>query len=201
MKIRRLMAATFVCAAVVFGATFLVSSSRAQAGERQVTHTCSALDRQFLNTVSSNMTQLAYWSDALVQNDVAPGVVVKQARAEAAQVDATGPTDPTLEQTRGLLHAMFSAYARAIAAAWRPGDRILGYRLDIYSSLIYYSGHPVQWLDTPLELANDVCLPGRVFIVIAESERQRVALPKGLTELSAPDGVEVLVKPADLRCP
>jgi len=91
--------------------------------------------------------------------------------------------------------------ARAIAAAWRPGDRILGYRLDIYSSLIYYSGHPVQWLDTPLELANDVCLPGRVFIVIAESERQRVALPKGLTELSAPDGVEVLVKPADLRCP
>lgn len=122
MQIRRLIAATLACAAVVFGATFLVGSGRAQAGQRQVTHTCSAPDRQFLNTVSSNMTQLAYWSDALVQNDVAPGVVVKQARAEAAQVDATRPTDPTLEQTRGLLHAMFSAYARAIVAKTHGGN-------------------------------------------------------------------------------
>ncbi len=91
--------------------------------------------------------------------------------------------------------------ARAIAAAWRPGDRILGYRLDIYSSLIYYSGHRVEWLDTPLELANDACLRGRAFIVIARAERARVALPKGLTTLSAPDGIDVLVKPTDLRCP
>lgn len=91
--------------------------------------------------------------------------------------------------------------ARAIAAAWQPGDRVLGYRLDVYSSLIYYSGHPVQWLDTPLALANAVCLPGRAWVVIAESERPHVALPKGLTELSASGGVEVLVKSADLRCP
>ncbi|HLY21435.1 MAG TPA: glycosyltransferase family 39 protein [bacterium] len=91
--------------------------------------------------------------------------------------------------------------ARAIAEAWRPGDRIVGYRLDIYSSLIYYSGHRVEWLDTPLELANDACLPGRAFIVIAKSERPHVALPKGLTMLSSPDGVDVLVKPADLKCP
>ncbi|HEX7526461.1 MAG TPA: hypothetical protein VF327_09145 [Gaiellaceae bacterium] len=110
------------CAAVVFGATFLVGSGRAQAGQRQVTHTCSAPDRQFLNTVSTNMFQLAYWSDSLVHDDVAPGVVVKQARAEAAQVDATRPTDPTLEQTRGLLRAMFTAYARAIAAKMHGGN-------------------------------------------------------------------------------
>jgi hypothetical protein len=122
MQFRRLIAATFACAVLVFGATFLVGSGRAQAGQRQITHTCSAPDRQFLNTVSSNMTQLAYWSDALVQNDVAPGVVVKQARAEAAQVEATRPTDPTLEQTRGLLHAMFSSYARAVAAKTRGGN-------------------------------------------------------------------------------
>jgi 4-amino-4-deoxy-L-arabinose transferase-like glycosyltransferase len=91
--------------------------------------------------------------------------------------------------------------ARAIAEAWRPGDRIVGYRLDIYSSLIYYSGHRVEWLDTPLELANDACLPGRAFIVIAKAERPRVALPKGLTALSSPDGIDVLVKPESLRCP
>lgn len=91
--------------------------------------------------------------------------------------------------------------ARAIAAAWRPGDRILGYRLDIYSSLIYYSGHRVEWLATPLELANDACLPGRAFIVIARTERTHVALPKGLRTLTGPDGIDVLVKPAGLRCP
>lgn len=122
MQIRRLIAATFACAAVVFGATFLVGSGRAQAGERQVTHTCSAADRQFITTVSTNMTQLAYWSDSLVHEDVAPGIVVKQARAEAAQVDATGPTDPTLEQTRGLLRAMLTSYGRAIAAKMHGGN-------------------------------------------------------------------------------
>ena len=122
VQIRRLIVATFACAAVVFGVTFLVGSGRAQAGERQVTHTCSAADRQFLNTVSSNMAQLAYWSDSLVHEDVAPGVVVKQARAEAAQVDATRPTDPTLEQTRGLLRSMLTSYSRAIAAKVHGGN-------------------------------------------------------------------------------
>ena len=122
MRMRRLIVATSTCVVVVFGATFLVGSGRAQAGQRHLSHTCSAPDRQFLNTVSSNMVQLAYWSDALVHNDVAPGIVVKQARAEAAQVDATRPTDPTLEQTRGLLRAMFTSYARAVAAKTHGGN-------------------------------------------------------------------------------
>jgi hypothetical protein len=122
VQIRRFIIATFVCAAVVFGGTFLFSSGRAQAGQRQVTHTCSAPDRQFLNTVSTNMTQLAYWSDSLVQQDVAPGIVVKQARAESKQVGATSPTDPTLKQARGLLERMFTAYARAIHAKFHGGN-------------------------------------------------------------------------------
>ena len=122
VQMRRLIAATSACAAVVFGATFLVGSGRAQAGQRQVSHTCSAPDKQFLSTVSSNMTQLAYWSDSLVHNDVAPGIVVKQARAEAAQVDATRPTDPTFDQTRGLLRSMFTAYARAIEMKTHGGN-------------------------------------------------------------------------------
>ncbi|HLW47033.1 MAG TPA: glycosyltransferase family 39 protein [bacterium] len=91
--------------------------------------------------------------------------------------------------------------ARAIADAWRPGDRILGYRLDIYSSLIYYSGHRVEWITTPLQLANGVCLPGPAFIVIAESERPRVALPRDLRLMTAYNGIDVLAKPANYRCP
>jgi hypothetical protein len=122
VQLRRFIFVTSACAAVVFGGTFLFSSGRAQAGQRQVTHTCSAPDRQFLNTVSTNMTQLAYWSDSLVQEDVAPGIVVKQARAEAAQVAATSPTDPTLDQARGLLQRMFIAYARAIHEKFHGGN-------------------------------------------------------------------------------
>src|SRR5579864_3706658 len=91
--------------------------------------------------------------------------------------------------------------ARAIATAWRPDDRILGYRLDIYSSLIYYSGHRVEWITTPLQLANGVCLPGPAFIVIAESERPRVALPRDLRLMTAYNGIDVLAKPANYRCP
>jgi hypothetical protein len=119
---RRLIVATAVSGVFVFGATFLVGSGRAQAGQRQVTHTCSVTDKQFIQTVRSNMTQLAYWSDALVKDDVAPGVVVKQAKAEADQVDATAPSDPTLEQTRSLLRSMFTAYGRAVAAKTHGGN-------------------------------------------------------------------------------
>jgi 4-amino-4-deoxy-L-arabinose transferase-like glycosyltransferase len=91
--------------------------------------------------------------------------------------------------------------ARAIARAWRPGDRILGYRLDIYSSLIYYSGHPVTWVYAPDELVGGVCRPGRAFVVITASERPRVPLPAGLETLSSDQGVEVLLKPNTVRCP
>jgi hypothetical protein len=119
---RRLIAATSACAVVVFGATFLVGSSRAQAGQRPVSHTCSLTDKQFIQTVRSNLTQLAYWSDALLKADVDPKVVVKQAKAEAGQIDATRPSDPTLEQTRGLLRSMFTAYGRAVAAKIHGGN-------------------------------------------------------------------------------
>jgi hypothetical protein len=122
VQIRRLIVATSACAAVVFGATFLVGSGRAQAGRQDVTHTCSAADRQFIETVRSNMTQLAFWSDSLVHEDVTPAVVAKQARAEAEQIDATRPTDPTFERTRGLLRSMLTAYGRAVAIRTHGGN-------------------------------------------------------------------------------
>jgi hypothetical protein len=65
--------------------------------------------------VSSNMVQLGYWSDALVHHDAEPGVVVKQAKAEAGQVHATRPVDRTLLATRDLLGSMFLEYSKAVA--------------------------------------------------------------------------------------
>ena len=119
MRLRRLTIATLLCSAAVLGISFFLSNGHAQA---KVTHTCSAADKQFIDTVSSNMTQLSYWSDSLVTGDVDPPVVVHQANAEADQVDATRPTDPTLDKTRFVLKGMFVQYGKAIEAKYTGGD-------------------------------------------------------------------------------
>ena len=118
---RRLFAATLACSAVVFGVSILLGNGRAQAGST-MSFMCSAPDKQFIGTVSSNLMQLSYWSDALVSHDVEPGIVVMQARAEAAQVGATRPLDRTLHATRGLLGAMFLEYSKAVAVTAHGRD-------------------------------------------------------------------------------
>src|SRR5207248_1198642 len=106
VRFKRLTAVTLATSAIVFGLSVLAGNSRAQSTP-SATFVCSAADRQFVDTVSTNLLQLTYWSDSLVHGDVAPGVVVKQARAEAAQVRATRPQDRTLHATRDLLSSMF----------------------------------------------------------------------------------------------
>jgi hypothetical protein len=115
VAMKRLSAATLALSAIVFGASVLVGNSRASGAT--VSFMCSAADKQFIGTVSSQLMQLSYWSDSLVSNDVAPGVVVKQARAEAGQVGATRPTDRTLHATRDLIGSMFLEYSKAVAAS------------------------------------------------------------------------------------
>jgi hypothetical protein len=121
MHLRRLTAATLASSAVIFGGSILVGQSRAQAGATP-TYVCSAADRQFVATVSSNMMQLGYWSDALVHHDVAPEVVVKEAKSESAQIRATRPTDRTLRATRDVLSSMFVEYSKAVAVTARGRD-------------------------------------------------------------------------------
>jgi hypothetical protein len=117
VQLRRLTAATLVCAAVVLGLSVLIGTPEAApAGGVAAAHTCSAADKQFLGTVSSNMEQLQYWSDSLQSGDVTPAVVIKQARAESQQVAVTGPTDPSLQTARSLLREMFLEYAAAVKA-------------------------------------------------------------------------------------
>jgi hypothetical protein len=116
----RLTAATLVCSVASLGSAFVLGNGSAQT--RTVEHTCSVADKQFLQTVSSNMVQLGYWSDSLGSGDATPAVVVHQAKAEAEQVEATRPTDPTLSQTRQLLRVMFVEYGRAIYAKYHGGN-------------------------------------------------------------------------------
>lgn len=119
MRLRRLTVATLACAVLVLGVSVLLGSSSAQGSS---SHTCSAPDKQFLQTVRANMDQLAYWADALRTSDVAPGVVVQQARSEAAQVAATGPTDPTLAMAKNLVRTMLIEYSRAVYAKFHNGN-------------------------------------------------------------------------------
>jgi hypothetical protein len=99
----------------------LLSNGRAQGGASRP-HTCSAPDKQFIDTVRTNMDQLAYWSDALHTNDVTPDIVVQQAKSEAAQIAATGPTDPTLSMTKNLVRTMLLEYSRAVFAETHNGN-------------------------------------------------------------------------------
>jgi hypothetical protein len=114
---KRFSAATLACSALVFGGSVLAGNSRASSGSAQASYICSAVDKQFIATVSTNMVQLGYWSDALVTHDVEPAVVVEQAHSEAGQVSATDPEDRTLHATRDLLSSMFLEYSKAVASS------------------------------------------------------------------------------------
>src|SRR3954451_17527686 len=116
VRIRRLIAATLVCASLVLGVSMLIGAGHASAGPVAQKHTCSVADKQFLQTVQSNMTQLGYWSDALLSGDATPADVIKQTGAESRQVGATAPTDISLLTARSLLRKMFLEYGAAVRA-------------------------------------------------------------------------------------
>jgi hypothetical protein len=116
VRIRRLTAATLVCSSLVLGVSMLIGAGHASAGPASQKHTCSAADKQFLQTVQSNMTQLGYWSDSLLSGDATPAVVIRQTRAESRQIGATSPTDISLLTARSLLRKMFLEYGDAVHA-------------------------------------------------------------------------------------
>jgi 4-amino-4-deoxy-L-arabinose transferase-like glycosyltransferase len=92
--------------------------------------------------------------------------------------------------------------ALALKPALRPGDRIVGYRMDILTSLIYYTGYPVEWVEDPGKLRAALCAPGRAFIVITDNEL--AVLPwstAGLSPFAHALDTFVLLKPASMRCP
>jgi hypothetical protein len=90
----------------------LVTSGRARPNLAR--HTCSATDRQFIETARTNMTALGLWSEQYQSGEAGGEALVSQARAGAKIVRATGPTDSTLQQTKGLLAGMLTEYARAV---------------------------------------------------------------------------------------
>ncbi len=92
--------------------------------------------------------------------------------------------------------------ALQIREALQPGDRIVGYRLSIYSSLIFYTGHHVEWVETPAALRRDLCGSGRVFVVITLPEWNALHrdLPVPLDLYAERGETLVLVKPDQETC-
>jgi len=91
--------------------------------------------------------------------------------------------------------------AQQIKAVLQPGDRIVAYKMDIASSLIFYSGHPTEWAETPAALQRDLCAPGRVFLLITNEEMAKLHwTPSGLRPFAARGGTLVFLKPASAQC-
>ena len=84
-------------------------------GQRSASaHTCSATDRDFIQTAQLNVMSLNEWAEGYLDGSVKPLVVVKQARDAAKMVSGTSPSDPSLEKTKYLMNAMFNEYATAV---------------------------------------------------------------------------------------
>jgi hypothetical protein len=143
VRIRRLSAATLVCASIVLGLSFLMGSGRAASKPASGgAHTCTLIDQQFLGSVQTNMQQLSMWSDELVAGDADAGTVVKQIDNEEQQIAGLVPTDPSLQTSRSLLRKMSQEYALAVqakGAGKSPGSHIrVAYQManDVHELLV-----------------------------------------------------------------
>lgn len=105
--------------AVLTLALTLATSGRARPN---VLHTCSATDRQFIETARTNMTALQLWSEQYQSGEATKDDVAGQARTAAKIMRGTGPTDYSLQQTRRLVMGMLSEYAKAVQLHDRHRD-------------------------------------------------------------------------------
>jgi len=96
-----------------------VTSGRARPS---LVHTCSATDRQFIETARTNMTALQLWSEQYQSGDAEGAEVTSQAHAASKIVRAMGPTDFSLAQTQHLLVGMLTEYAKAVQLRERRRD-------------------------------------------------------------------------------
>ena len=106
---------------LVVGVT-LLGSGRGQSRPVAHGHTCSATDRQFIQSAQLNMTALNLWAEEYLQGETKPAEVVRQAEDAAKRVDGMDPTDPSLTKTKRLLNAMLTEYASAVRAQAKHND-------------------------------------------------------------------------------
>jgi hypothetical protein len=117
--VRRIGLIAAVLLAMVAIALALVTSGRARPN---LVRTCSATDRQFIESARTNMTALELWSEQYQSGDATGGEVSGQARAAAKIMRGLGPTDSSLRQTQRLVVGMLTEYAKAVQLHARHRD-------------------------------------------------------------------------------
>jgi 4-amino-4-deoxy-L-arabinose transferase-like glycosyltransferase len=91
--------------------------------------------------------------------------------------------------------------AAAIRAALTPTDRIVAYRMGTATSLVFYTHHPIEYVETEDALHTAVCAPGRVFLVITRGELARLRQsPPHLELIAERAGTLALLKFPSIRC-
>jgi hypothetical protein len=113
MKPRITAAAGLVCAVVILGTfTLFVGGT----GHAQIAHTCSATDRQFIDTAQLNMAALGSIAEDYLHGEAKANEVLQTTQDSLRAIEGTGPSDPSLSKTRAILAAMFTEYGKAIHA-------------------------------------------------------------------------------------
>ena len=113
MKPRITAAAGLVCAVAVLGTFMLFVGGN---GHAQTIHTCSATDRQFIDTAQLNMAALGSIAEDYLHGDAKAGEVLQTTQDSLRAIEGTGPSDPSLSKTRAILAAMFTEYGKAVHA-------------------------------------------------------------------------------------
>ena len=111
--------------AVIAAAALLATGGRAQGASLELDHTCSATDRQFIKLAALNMVGLSLAGENYRAGSATAKEVVRDATDAAVRVGRLRPRDPSLQETKLTMTAMFDEYGRAIAAqaAGRPAGK------------------------------------------------------------------------------
>jgi hypothetical protein len=91
--------------------------------EEAKAHTCSAVDKRFIQTASTNMTAFTLWSDGFRSGDLGADEVAKEADDAAKRVGYVKPHDPSLKLSQRLIDGMFHEYGLAVSLAAKERDR------------------------------------------------------------------------------
>jgi hypothetical protein len=111
-----------IAAGLALFAAVVLLSGGGRARSATIQHTCSATDRQFINTTQLNMTALGVWSDDYRAGEATASQVIAEARNAATRVQKLQPSDPSLQKTKSLVAGMLTEYGRAMTAKTKEKD-------------------------------------------------------------------------------
>jgi hypothetical protein len=105
---------------IAFGIGFAVRGGGVESAQA---HSCSATDKRFIETASTNMTALALWSDGFRKGEIDADEVAKEAQDAARRVAYVKPHDPSLQRSQTLIDGMFREYGQAVSLAAKERNR------------------------------------------------------------------------------